>query len=87
MAQAQFWIYNYNADGEVQDFINTAKYLDGGFSMSGSYAFKLLEKRSIFYCYPNENMGEDFIMCECHMYQSRYNNYEVFLPKHTNNFW
>ena len=47
MAQAQFWIHNYKADGKVQDFINTAKYLEGGFSMSGLYAFEQLEKRSI----------------------------------------
>ena len=47
MAQAQFWIHNYKADGKVQDFINTAKYLEGEFSMSGLYAFEQLEKRSI----------------------------------------
>ena len=29
MAQALFWRDNYNIDGEVQDFINAAKQLDG----------------------------------------------------------
>ena len=33
MAQAQFWRDNYNADGILQDFINAAKTLKGGFRL------------------------------------------------------
>ena len=30
MAQALFWRDNYNADGEVQDFVNAVKRQEGG---------------------------------------------------------
>ena len=31
VAQAHFWRENYNADGIIQDFINAAEILEGGF--------------------------------------------------------
>ena len=34
VVQAHFWRENYNADGVIQDFINAAERLQGGFSMS-----------------------------------------------------
>ena len=34
VAQAHFWRDNYNADGVIQDFINAAERLEGGFSTS-----------------------------------------------------
>ena len=34
LAQAHFWRDNYNADGVIQDFINAAERLEGGFSTS-----------------------------------------------------
>ena len=37
LAQAHFWRKNYNADGVIQDFINAAERLEGGFSQHVQY--------------------------------------------------
>ena len=37
LAQAHFWRDNYNADGVIQDFINAAERLEGGFRQHVQY--------------------------------------------------
>ena len=51
LAQAHFWRENYNADGVIQDFINAAERLEGGFSQHVQYTV-LIEVLTCFCKWP-----------------------------------